>query len=240
MAERWQPELVDLTRPLTLETVFALFGDLVDDEGSYFRQLEVERAVDFETGNATSFWLRLPDHVGTHMDVPIHTVPGGHALEDADLGRLIGEAVVLDLPRPGEDHAYTVEELAAAEPGVREGDIVLVHSAFRDARPGERMRQTSFTVEAAEWLVGQGVRAVGVEPCSPDHVWEGLHVHGWGDRANRPAWPIHHAFLSHGVYLVEGLTNLDRIRGQRVRFAALPLLVPGLSGSPVRAVAWVD
>ena len=32
--------------------------------------------------------------------------------------------------------------------------------------------------------------------------------------------------------------SLEAFRGRRVQFAALPLLFPGLSGSPVRAVAW--
>jgi kynurenine formamidase len=38
----------------------------------------------------------------------------------------------------------------------------------------------------------------------------------------------------------DDLMNLDRIRGQRVRFAALPALIPALSGCPVRAVAWLE
>lgn len=236
----WRPELIDLTRPLTLDTVYALFGDLVADEESYFRQIQISTAVDFSTGNATSCYLSIPDHVGTHMDVPVHTVEGGYALEGADISRLIGPAVVLDLDRGGADYAYTREDLESATPEVLEGDIVLVYSGFRDARVTERMHQTYFTVEGAEWLVERGVRAVGVEPCSPDHVHDGLFVHGWADPANRPAWPIHGVFLSNDVYIIEGLTNLDRIKGSRVNFAALPLLVPGLSGSPVRAVAWND
>lgn len=235
-----RPRLIDLTRPLTLETVYALFGDLVADEQSYFRQIRISTAVDFTTANATSCFLSIPDHVGTHMDVPIHTVEGGYALEGADISRLFGSAVVLDLDRGGADNAYTPDDLEGATPAVEPGDIVLVYSGFRDASLTERMRQTYFTVEAAEWLVERGVRALGIEPCSPDHVHDGLFVHGWDDPANRPAWPIHGVLLSNDVYIIEGLTNLDRIKGRRVSFAALPLLVPGLSGSPVRAVAWID
>lgn len=233
-------ELIDLTRPLTAETVYALFGDLVEDEQSYFRQISLSTAVDFTTANATSCFLSIPDHVGTHMDVPVHTIEGGYALEGADISRLLGSAVVLDLDRGGADYAYTPDDLEAATPAVEAGDIVLVYSGFRDARLTERMRQTYFTPDAAEWLVERGARALGIEPCSPDHVHDGLFVHGWDDPANRPAWPIHRILLGNDVYIVEGLTNLDRIKGRRVSFAALPLLIPGLSGSPVRAVAWVE
>lgn len=239
----WRFELIDLSRPLTEDTVYALFGDLVvGDEYSYFRQIAITNAVDFTTANATSCYLSIPDHVATHMDAPIHCVEGAPALEGVDISRLIGEAVVLDLFRGQVDYAYTPEDLEGASPKVEEGDIVLIYSGFRDASRGERMRQTYLTVEAAEWLVEQGVRAVGIEPASPDHVHDGLFVHGWGDKdtPNRPPWPIHRILLGNGVYIIEGLTNLDRIKGRRVKFAALPLLVPGLSGSPVRAVAWIE
>lgn len=65
---------------------------------------------------------------------------------------------------------------------------------------------------------------------------------GWTkqDTPNPPAWPAHNILLGNGVLIIEGLTNLERIRGRRVRFAALPALIPGLSGFPVRAVAWLD
>jgi hypothetical protein len=60
----WRPDVIDLSRPLTLETVYALFGDLVADEDSYFRQIRISTAMDFTTANATSCYLSIPDHVG--------------------------------------------------------------------------------------------------------------------------------------------------------------------------------
>src|SRR5206468_6942479 len=144
--------------------------------------------------------------------------------------------------RGGAEHGYTAADLERVGGDVRAGDIVLVYSGYVDAKPGERMRQTYLTAEAAQWLVERGVHAVGVEPCSPDPLYAGLYELGWleKDTPNPPAWPAHRTLLENDVYIIEGLTNLDRIRGQRVRFAALPALVPGLSGFPVRAVAWLD
>jgi len=241
--KRWSFELIDLSRPLTVETVDALFGDLVaNGQNQYFRDLSVEVAVDYTTTNAYSCVLRIPDHVGTHMDAPIHTFPGGYFLEDVDLRRLIGEAVCLDLDRGGADYGYTADDLEAAGSEVRPGDIVLIYSGFRDANLGERMRQTYLTPSAAQWLVDHGAVAVGLEPASPDPVWAGMYEYGWADvdGPNPPPWPAHGILLSNEVYIIEGLTNLDRIRGRRVRFAALPPLIPGLSGCPVRAVAWIE
>ena len=102
------------------------------------------------------------------------------------------------------------------------------------------MRQTYLTGDAAQWLVDRGVHAVGVEPPSPDPLYAGMYELGWLEKngPNQPAWPAHTTLLGNGVYIIEGLTNLEQIKGERVQFAALPPLIPGLSGAPVRAVAW--
>jgi len=239
----WLGELIDLSRPLTVETVDALFGDLVaDGRNPYFRDLGIEVAVDHSVANAHSCLIRLPDHIATHVDAPIHAVAGAPMLEDVDISRLIGDAVVLDLDRGGAEYGYTADDLEAADPGVEPGDIVLIYSGYVDADLTQRMRQTYLTAGAAEWLVERGAHAVGIEPCSPDPLYAGLYELGWleKDTPNPPAWPAHRTLLENDVYIIEGLTNLDRIRGRRVRFAALPALVPGLSGFPVRAVAWLD
>src|SRR5262249_39331374 len=103
-ADRWSPELIDLSRPLTAETVDALFGDLVaDGKNAYFRDISIDVVVDFSTANATSCTFRIPDHAATHVDASVHTVEGRGWLEEIDISRLIGEAVVLDLDRGGED-----------------------------------------------------------------------------------------------------------------------------------------
>ncbi len=54
------------------------------------------------------------------------------------------------------------------------------------------------------------------------------------------SWPAHRICLERDVYILEGLGNLEQLVGRRVRFSALPLPVPGASGSPVRAVAWEE
>src|SRR6266849_720122 len=131
-SDRWSFELIDLSRPLTIETVDALFGDLVSEgRNAYFRDISVDVVVDYSTANACSCMLKIPDHVATHVDASVHTVEGAGWLEDIDLTRLIGEAVVLDLDRGGTDYGYTAEDFEQATPEVRDGDIVLIYSGFR-------------------------------------------------------------------------------------------------------------
>ena len=235
---RWSPELIDLSRPLSADTPKGLLGNL----STHHLGFEIEYVSDWSSSNGTNCLLTIPDHLGTHMDAPIHTVEGGADLSGVDISRLVGEAVCLDLFKGDVDYGYTAEDFATAEPAIDAGDIVLIYSGWQDVEPDARIRQTYLTAEGANWLVERGVHAVGCEPAGIEHVPDGLFTYEWYDKntTNLPSWPAHQALLREDVYIIEGLVNLDRIRGQRVRFAALPLNVPGLSGCPVRAVAWTE
>ena len=48
---------------------------------------------------------------------------------------------------------------------------------------------------------------------------------------------IHRILLGGGVIIVEGLTNLEALRQERVLFGAMPLKIEGGDGSPCRAFA---
>jgi kynurenine formamidase len=119
---------------------------------------------------------------------------------------------------------------------------VIIYSGYRDVTEQETIKQTYLTVEAAEWLVERGVHSVGCEPAGIEHVPDGLWKYQWYDKDSEhlPSWPAHQVLLSNDVYIIEGLTNLQPLLGQRVRFAALPLIIVGASGCPVRAVAWKE
>lgn len=235
---RWEYELVDLTRPVTPETQYALLGDLADDDHNPV----ITYVHEWSTSNGCVCHFSVIDHPSTHIDAPFHCVQDGARVEDVDISHLFGEAVVLDLYKGDVDYGYTAADLAAASPKVEEGDIVLIHSGYHDAMPTGRLRQTYLTVEAAQWLVDKGVHAVGCEPAGIEHLPDAYLTKRWYDKdtPNPPSWPAHRVLLGNNVYIVEGLTNLNLLKGKRVRFAALPLLIPGLSGSPVRAVAWLD
>lgn len=238
---RWRFELVDLSRAVSEETAYALLGDLAaGPDWANYRQPTIVFDRDFPSDTGKQGHFTISDHSATHLDFPIHAIPGAAALEDVDLTRLIGEAVVLDLAHVDQDHGFTAADFEAAVPVVEEGDIVLLYSGFREASESQRVHQTYLTPEGAQWLVDRGVRAVGCEPAGIEHVPNGLLVHDWYnvDTEHQPPWPAHDILLRNDVLIVEGLTNLDRIRGERVRFAALPALIPGLTGCPVRAVAW--
>lgn len=236
----WSPDLIDLTRPMTRETIVELAGKLVAEPSPY-NEVEMSYLRSWDTDNGSLCQWKLNDHFGTHLDAPIHIVPNSQSVDQVDINRLVGEAVVLDCSFAN-GRGLTGDDFERARPTVRPGDIVLVYSA---EEPGTLedfvMNQTFVTPDGAQWLVRQGAKAVGVEAFGFEHLYDGLFVKKYYDKATPPPhWPAHAICLRENVYILEGLGNLESIVGKRVHFSALPLPVPGSSGSPVRAVAWEE
>ncbi|WP_258083895.1 cyclase family protein [Thermococcus thermotolerans] len=76
--------------------------------------------------------------------------------------------------------------------------------------------------EVALFLVAEGAKAVGTDAMSI------------GDDA------VHRILLSEEVPVFENLANLELLVGREFTFIAFPLKIEGGSGSPVRAVAFVE
>jgi kynurenine formamidase len=231
-------DVIDLTRPMTAATLVALGGRKVR-EGWMVREVGVEWLRSWDAGdNTTQCTWTMSDHFGTHVDAPVHVVRDGVGVDQLDLGRLVGPAVVMDL-RSAVGRGITAADLERADPQPEPGDIVLIYAG---EPPGDidhfLTHQTFVTVGGAEWLVRRGVGAVGVETACFEHSYQRTVIDRCYEPPETNPWPAHRVCLENNVYIIEGLTNLAPLAGERVHFAAAPLPVPGSSGSPVRAIAW--
>jgi arylformamidase len=231
-------EIIDLTRPMSRQTLIDLGGRRVL-EGWLTAEVVMNWQRHWSRGdNGAQCQWTVGDHFGTHVDAPIHVVRDTPSVEAMDLNRLMGEAVVIDCSF-ARGTGLTAADFERARPRVHPGDIVLIYSAEQPGTTAAFItEQTYVTPDGAEWLVRNQVKSVGVEPSGFEHVYQRVVV----DQCYRPEvadpWPAHRICLSADVYIIEGLTNLNSIVGERINFAALPLAMPGSSGSPVRAVAW--
>ncbi len=236
----WSPHLIDLTRPMTRETIIELAGKIVAEPSPY-NEVEMTYHRNWDTDNGSLCQWKLNDHFGTHLDAPIHVVPNSPSVDQVEIDRLVGEAVVLDCSFAN-GRGLTSEDFERASPKVKAGDIVLIYSAEQPGTTEDYIRnQTYVTPDGAEWLVRQDIKSVGVEPFGFEDLYEGLFVKDYYNKSTPPPhWPAHTICLEKNVYILEGLCNLEGLVGKRVRFSALPLPVPDSSGSPVRAVAWEE
>jgi kynurenine formamidase len=199
----------------------------------------------FTLGFSTKL-LVMEDHTGTHVDAPIHFYDGefrqprGKTIAQVSLDKLIGEAVLIDASDkdPSEPVSRSLLEERARDQRVeiRRGDIVLVR--FWPKPWGEPMDEflaaRGLSLDACEWLLEKGVKAVGV-----DHP--NLEGRLAKDLGNLEA-PGHLLFLhpSREIPIIENLVNLHNIGRTRFHFTTLPLKMAEGTGSPTRAIALVE
>ena len=180
-----------------------------------------------DDGYASYVWSFV-EHVSTHVDAPIHMVKGGTTVDRMPLTRYIGRGVVLDFSkRPKRFQIKRADvEKAMAETGhageVGKGWVVLFYVGYTAKnRSPDWMEHPDITKEAAAYLVGLGVEAVGVDAPGPDH----------------PPFDAHHTFLPKDVVIFENLANLDRLVGKEFFFVGTPIALEGGTAGITRPVA---
>ncbi|HYF08660.1 MAG TPA: cyclase family protein, partial [Acetobacteraceae bacterium] len=161
--------------------------------------------------------------------------PGAMTIDQMPLETFFTEAVCLDLSHVPDRTDITVAHLEGAERAagveIRPKDTVLLHTGFYRRHAGKDSYVTDFpglTKESATWLGRKGITMFGVESVSPG-------------RPGRNNFEVHHVCRDMGFTHMEGVVNLDKLVGKgRFRFIGFPLKIRGGTGSPIRAVAWLD
>jgi arylformamidase len=181
-------------------------------------------------------------HAYTHVDAPVHFLPGDRDVATMPVDQWIGEAAVVDLTHLGDNGEVSAAELDRHAGHVRAGDIALLRTDWprRASVESERFwKDAPWTARnACDWLVARRVKAVGYD-YPPDFSVRTM-IFSPGTPVRREECPTHHVFFPAGITVIEYLTNLDQIGAPRCRFMALPLRLEGADGSPVRAVALVE
>jgi arylformamidase len=186
--------------------------------------------------------LTVHCHAFTHVDAPLHFLPGGRHIAELPVDQWIGDAAVVDLTHVLENGEVAAADLERKAQHVRAGDIVLLRTDWpkRVSVETERFwRDAPYTGRSAcDWLIQRKAKAVGYD-YPPDYCVRTM-IFEPQKKLRREDNTTHQAFFPAGVMVIEYLTNLDQIGAPRCRFVALPLPVEGADGSPVRAVAIVE
>ncbi|MDX6769811.1 MAG: cyclase family protein [Elusimicrobiota bacterium] len=174
--------------------------------------------------------LVIGTHTGTHVDAPLHFVRGGTTIDKLPLDLMTGPASLVDLPsRPKEE--VGLPALKAALKGKKPARRLLLR--WRWSRHWGTMRYYTeapyLSVEACRWLVASGVKLLGTDTPSVD-----CHDHGW--RTANDA-PNHRAMLGRGLFLIEYLNDLDKLRKTTFELTVAPLNILGADGAPARVLA---
>lgn len=160
-------------------------------------------------------------HTGTHVDAERHFFDDGKGVDQIPLDILAGSATVLEF---GTDvTSVTRADLAAHDlKGVERVLLKTRNSSYLTQDPTFHTDYTYLAPDGAEYLVGLGVKLVGIDYLSIEQFHSGHHR-------------THLTLLGAHVVIVEGLDLADVPAG-RYRFYCLPIKLAGCDGAPARAV----
>ena len=176
--------------------------------------------------------LHLPTQAGTHLQGPHYFLAGGRPIHAFPVERFEGPAYVLDVRGRA---LFTPQALAPLTGVDLSGAVVLFHSGYMArllaAATAEELAvlvaaKPGLALDAAQELVDRGVSMLGIDSV-------GLEPGGKRD------YPVSRYLCEREVLILEGLTNLDRLPPAGAWVEAFPLPVPGVEGTPCRAVARV-
>jgi kynurenine formamidase len=228
----------------------------------YFEDVKIERVHYHAKSGVLSQKITTVMHCTTHADSPGHVIEGLPLTHELALDLYYGTAVVVDIPKKKWE-LITAQDLENATPRIERGDIVIIHTGWNKYW-GDSVQYFCYSPglgrEAGEWLVQQGVKAVGVDQQALDHpLHTAIGPHGSGPimpQVNReykeltghevkddfPEWePCHRALLSNGIVGWENVGgDIAKVVGKRVTIMGFPIRWYMGDGSIVRLVAMID
>jgi len=164
--------------------------------------------------------LRVGLHAGTHVDAPLHFLPGGADVASMPLEAGIGPARVVEL---SESRVIGRADLEPLTP--REGERLLIKTLNSRRVWWEEPFDPHYAhldQGAAAYLAERGIKLVGLDY---------LSVGPFGEEAGE----VHRKLLEAGVWILEGL-DLTAVEPGDYELVCLPLRVANGDGSPARAI----
>jgi arylformamidase len=216
-------EIIDLTYPIV--------HGMSHFAAPWHTDIFVEQMGTIECVGRETRKITLGTHSGTHMDAPLHFIPKGNSIDKIPLDRLIGDVTIIRLTNLPEDTCISRQMI---EPFPLSRRII-----FFTGR-GQRWNTNAYyhgypylSLDAAQYLVDNGVDLIGLDTPSPDD--SRTRIGNPAINADEDS-PAHKFFLSHGVILVEYLANLESLKDYNGwKLIVMPLKIAGADGSPVRA-----
>jgi len=175
--------------------------------------------------------LFLSSHTGTHLDAPYHFLEKGAKIHEISLKKLVSNAVLIK-SRKKSNESVTKTDIQKFEK--KHGKIASFSSViFYTGWQRNLQKKYYFTknpglsVSAAKYLASKKISLVGIDSPSID-------------LGTDSKFSVHQIFSKKGILIVENLANLEKIKSSKFHLVVLPLKLKNATGSPVRAIAFVE
>ena len=175
--------------------------------------------------------LFLSSHTGTHMDAPHHFLEKGAKIHEISLKKLVSEAALIQCRKNG-GQSITKTDIQKFEKNhgkIENFSSVIFYTGWQKNLQKKYYftKNPGLSVSAAKYLTSKKISLVGIDSPSID-------------LGKDPKFSVHQIFAKKGVLIVENLANLDKIKSSKFHLVVLPLKLKNATGSPVRAIAFVE
>jgi kynurenine formamidase len=188
------------------------------------------------------------EHVGTHLDAPVHFHEGGKSIEQIPIERLMGDVIVIDVKlQVADDMEYlvTVDDFLAWEQDngeIPSDSIVLINTGLANVWPDAKkyigtdkkgnegvaeLKNPGIHKDAATFLAkDRRIKAVGMDSLSFDNNKQ-------SDRRS------HRILFENDIPGIENIANLDLLPATGAYMIGLPMKIKDGSAAPIRVIAFV-
>ena len=175
--------------------------------------------------------LFLSTHTGTHMDAPHHFLEKGAKIHEISLEKLVSEAVLIKSKKNGGDSITKtdIQKFEKKHGKIDDFSSVIFYTGWQRNLQKKYYftKNPGLSVSAAKYLASKKINLVGIDSPSID-------------LGKDSKFSVHQIFAKKGMLIVENLASLEKIKSSKFNLVILPLKLKNATGSPVRAIAFVE
>ena len=175
--------------------------------------------------------LFLSTHTGTHMDAPYHFLEKGAKIHEISLKKLVSEAVLIKSKKKGGESItkIDIQKFEKKHGKIASFVSVIFYTGWQRNLQKKYYfeKNPGLSVSAAKYLASKKINLVGIDTPSID-------------LGTNSKFSVHQIFAKKGMLVVENLANLEKIKPAKFHLVVLPLKLKSTTGSPVRAIAFVE
>lgn len=184
---------------------------------------KIYRLSDVELGaKVTMSMIEIISHTGTHIDAPLHFIPGGSTISDMPLDATVGPARVIEIK---DMESIKIPELERHD--IRKGERILCktrNSPEAYEAPKFIEDYVYLDADAAEFLVDKGIALFGLDCITIGNI-----------QNEESVVKTHQALLAAGIYILENCA-LGNVPAGEYEMLCLPLLMYHGDAGPCRAI----
>ena len=175
--------------------------------------------------------LFLSSHTGTHMDAPYHFLENGAKIHEISLKKLVSEAALIQCRKSSDQYVTKtdIQKFEKKHGKIENFSSVIFYTGWQKNLQKKHYftKNPGLSVSAAKYLALKKISLIGIDSPSID-------------LGKDSKFSVHQIFAKKGMLIVENLANLDKIKSPKFHLVVLPLKLKNATGSPVRAIAFIE